>query len=726
MRSFYSFTMFLFFSLILALLLQTSTIVEGTASPVDKNIKNTDVRLLLKQKDYPDRCEFFAIDPIDGRPMAGLKADLYDESETTWLGTKIFDNKGHLSIPKDNKMRCFIIGDKSQPNKIVRKYIAELLPPRLDQDPKHKVKFYTDRPYYRHGETLRAGLVFYDDKIDGMAVVPNHIDKVMVSGLLDDQWGHLTFLPVMTNAGGVAEISYVLPEDEKYTELLFNVEGRYEGEKCINVDVYKHQQFKVHIDSIPSGVVIGQPIIVCGRVRDFDGFPLSASLTLSYSIAPGQSEVSCEVGEDGNFVIETPPVGVFEEYTPDQIKISAKDVSGRRASAETRLIRGTTELSLRTQFLIDVQKLDKAHFVLSTKGQPYICNRLGNLGRYKVFAYLRDAYGSEISLGELPIEGDKAFSMPSLKSGIYTLGLRATDGYGQSVFDEIDNISIYGRFDDLPPSPATLWVEPTTTEVSDGTRDVVVRVGSSYDTYISIFVEEDYNLVYHDVVQVNKGMETFIIPHQVWKGGDLSITVSTWKDGQDTTETIRIKGKSEEISSPISIEALSYVPQSVIPGSEVKRRYVVKQGDQPLINTSILVTVLDRSLLFSSGQKNFWHKINSDLEKNEYKRFAERGLLIGHPIMRRDPKQLEEDFFIKSHLSGLGRMKTGSLAPHSDPTSSGTVFFNTLLRTNEKGEIEYKYTLPQKSARYLEKVFIFDKGLKHQELKNIEFDTLVQ
>lgn len=676
----------------------------------------THSRLKITGQEYEDRCVVFATDPLDGNPIGGLKAGLYDRSEKKLLGTLVFDAKGCIVIPKRKEDSYLLVKDNRIPEGSHKIYINQKYTPLPRTETRKTVEFYTDRPVYRYGQTVKVGLVFYKDKPKGMEVVPNHSDVLTVYAVADGKNVKLATFPVTTTANGAAELSYTLPDDEGYTNFFLSIKGEYESRHYLNVQSYKLQHLQVHIDSIPSGYVIGKPLRIHGRVTDFNGLPTSARVMISYDVASARSTLSHEVGESGIFAVETSPISELKQYYMDHLEVSAIDALGRIATTSLAMHKDTTDLPLSASALVSDLRLDKEDFTLDTSTQPYTHLPLGDLTKYKVFAYLKDNQGKETRLGELPIKGSKAFSIPSIKSGEYILGLRAIDGYRKPVMSEKNKILIYGRKAKQPPVPMTLWVQPYCPKDSDK-KDIVLSISGSYDTYVSIFVEEESDLVYHDIIPIRKGLRTVRIPRSILKGGAINIRLSTLRHGEAFNETVTIGPEMTNTTRSIAIEPASETKKTFIPGAEVRRQYVITEGGKPLTNAAVFVTVFDKAVLDVDGGRGFWSMINPLYDTDHY-------VLYSEPMMslaKGENVRLSSAVALRGASEEAKGDAFGGLQTRAD--FSETAYFTALLRTNAKGEVEYKYSLPDTQTKYVEKVFVFDKTLKHQSIEDFEFDV---
>ena len=676
-------------------------------------------RLVINSREYNHLHEIFALDPVDGSPVKDVRGKLYDRSEKEVSGTVTFDHEGHASVPRQKEEMYLVIKDERMAEAEYKIYIDGIYEPVIRQEMIPSVRVYTDRPVYRYGQTVKAGLVFYDDKPGGLDVVPNHSDRVIVYADIEGKRTRLATLPITTNTNGVAEVSYNLPKDEAYTNFAFSTEGAYKTLHYLDVRSYKLQHVQVHIDSIPSGYVIGQPMIIHGRITDYNGHPSSGRVTIVYDTGKAEKSISQEVDGKGYFVVRTLPISDVKGYYVDYLRVSAIDALGRIATTSLGVRKDRTDLPLNAAALITAPAIDKADFTLGTESQPYVRSSLGDLGRYKVYAYLKDARDRVVELGELPINGSKHFSMPDLESGIYTLGLRATDGYGKLIVNESKDVPVYGRKDKQPPVSTPLWVMPYSPKDSDK-KDFLIRVGSAYESSVLLLVDDGSALLHYDLLRVNKGMATVRIPRKIFKGDEMNVRFSTMRNRELFTETVTIPAETHKDAKEVSIELINEETTSA-PGAEVSRRYIVKDGGKPLADAAVLVTVFDRAVLDIVGGSSFWETISPASEAYGYPRLMSiRGMDMAEQTMKVASVEMDTSQGVpmaaRGNFSDDVQMKIRS-------DFSETAYFTALLTTNAKGEVDFKYSLPHTQTKYVEKVFVFDKKLKSQQIKDFDFDV---
>lgn len=667
----------------------------------------------------------FARDPLDGKPLPGVVITRYNQADNSVISKMITNTKGRTSMPYLDRETYVVIEDNRLARGYEHFYIFPKRPVRVRTATYKIAQIYTDRPVYRHGQTVKVGVLLYKDMPKSMAVAPNTPGKLVVTASVNMREVKLETLPFTTNANGVAELSFTLPKDEDYQMFGLKVEGRYKGSESLDVKAYKRQHLAVFVDSVTSGYVIGKPLVIHGRVTDYNGLPTAAQLNIVYDMTGKRATMPHSVGNDGKFVVTTPPLSHKQHHYINEVRVSAIDALGRIATDAHSYQKDTTDLPLNAEALSSIKGIDKDDFILSTETQPYVNLRLGDLNRYKVFAYFRDTNGKVFELGELPINGVKKFSLPSLPSGQYILGLRAKDGYGNPVVDEAKDYIIYSRTDKLPPIPTALWVLPILKK-----GDKTLRFGSSYDSYISLLFTSGEDILMHDIVHVNKKIVDYKIPRDLLSKGELDVKFISYNNGIPDYQKINVLSKDVASTDSLNIVGIKE-GEKFFPKAKVHRKLVIKDSKgKPLAHSPVFVTVFDKAVLQATTNQSFWSYVLTRQDEtvfgyNDFRTSYDPGAVL----LRSDGLSEEAQCMqvTPTPFSENSAMKAGF-----PPAASGiqvrsdfseTAYFTVLLETNANGEIVYDYELPDTQTKYVEKIFTFDKSLKLQSIKDFSFDV---
>ncbi len=688
---------------------------------------------------YPnnEEVEIFVFDTYDGKPLKDIPVKVYTHKKQ-FLETLHTDSKGYVSIKRRNTIAFAEISDKRLIGQRSETHIPQIYVTSKSETLSHNIEFYTDRPIYRYGQEVKVGVILYKDYIEGLTIAPNRDGEVVLTAYRDGQQETLAKSAFKSNANGVAELSFTLPDDEAYGGFyLTATAGEYSGSHHVNVKSYKLNHLSVHIDSIPSGYVTDRPLIIYGRVSDLNGNPTPASIILSYDHNNPKARMSYEVGTDGRFVLQTPPIkGGKSSYHNTLIRVDATDPLGNVANAHERRVLRDTNLPLSASLLTDSRRIDKRDIRLSTTGQPYTTLKLGDLTRYSVSAYLTGKGGQRIELGTLPINGEVTLSRPDVKSGAYTLTLTGVDLYGKVVQDSIENIVFYGTEDKVPPVETALWCvrEPKTSRLkrqrtsvetvlwcvremrqeAEAGRDVVFAIGSSYDNYISveIYNKDNNKLIRHEIIRCNKEIRRYTVPETLLRGSSATVYFSTERNNTRNRIEEEVIGNQTYKEDDLVIKNLPQKERHT-PGAKVSRRLMVtdsKGGVQA--GVPVFVTVFDKAVLEASGRDLFWKTIASYNYRYDvkirgavpYGETAEMMALSENMVMKQAAVDMIQEEEVRSDFSE-------------------TAYFTVLLTTDERGEVAYEYTLPDTQTKYVEFLYTFTKDLKKQRVERVEYEV---
>ncbi len=666
---------------------------------------------------YPNNqeVEIFVVDTYDGKPLKDIPVKVYTNKKQ-YLETLHTNSKGYVSIKRRNTIAFAEISDRRLIGQRSETYIPEIYVASRSETLSHNIEFYTDRPIYRYGQEVKVGVILYKDYIDGLTLASNLDGEVVLTAYRNGQQETLAKSAFKSNANGVAELSFTLPVDEEYGGFyLTAAAGEYSGSHHVNVKSYKLNHLSVHIDSIPSGYVTDKPLILYGKVSDLNGNPTPASIILSYDHNNPKARLSHEVGTDGRFVLQTPPIkGAKTSYRSTLIRVDATDPLGNVATAQERRALRDTNLPLSASLLTDSRRIDKRDIRLSTTGQPYTTLKLGDLKRYSVSAYLTDKDGQKILLGALPINGEVTLSRPDVKSGAYTLTLTGTDLYGKVIKDSIENIVFYGTEDKVPPVETALWGVREMRQEAEAGRDVVFAIGSSYDNYISveIYNKDNNKLIRHEIIRCNKEILRYTVPETLLRGSSATVYFSTERNNVSNRIEEEIVGNQTYKEDGLVIKNLPQKERHT-PGAKVSRRLTVtdsKGGVQA--GVPVFVTVFDKAVLEASGRDMFWKTISSYHYRYDVKT---RGAV---------PYGETAEMMALSENMGMKQVAV-DMIPEEEVRSdfSETAYFTVLLTTDERGEVAYEYTLPDTQTKYVEFLYTFNKDLKKQRIERVEYEV---
>ncbi len=557
--------------------------------------------------------------------------------------------------------------------------------------PTTKADYYTDRPMYRRGQEVKVGVVVSKLGAKEEQTLPRYNLLLTLNAWREAERVQLSQVSVTTNTQGVAETTFQLPEDANLSN--FSIESAI-GSQNIRVEDYKRSYLSVQIDSIPKGYVLGHPLVVMGKTTDLNGNPTPAKVLMEY----GDSQrIEVQSGDNGLFTITTPKI----EYRGYGIKLTASDALGNTATTYKHISTEETDMPIEAYSLSRGNKQNKEHFTLSTKDQPYTKRLLGNLAQRHLYAQLVNQRDT-IALGELPIEGDKVFSLPQLASGTYSIRIYTTDGYGKLQVKETEPVYFYGSKDQKLVGEHLLWA----VRLESGE----ILYGSSYDLPITCILEQQGIVKERRLLRTKAGqLQRLSIPEEA----SGAITLFALRYMEEASERIELNEEGTK-EGKASFVGFSF-EEPFLPGANFdKRVQVLDKAGKPLAHVPVIVTVFDKAVADAAGSSYFWSLVSSP-----------------EPMFIAQPRAM----YAKSH--GLGVEELAVLAESvavADANGTGedaplrsnfveTAYFSALLLTDERGEVHLSFKMPDTQTKYITKLYAFSTDLKEQVMDEATFEV---
>lgn len=328
----------------------------------------------------------------------------------------------------------------------------------------------------------------------------------------------------------------------------------------------------------------------------------------------------------------------------------------------------------------------------------------------------------------------------SPEPGWYALRVQALDNKGQNIVSE-QRFTIYNPQSDKVPSPEVLWSVMSSEEALPG-DELSLVVASAVNAVVWLETEINGKITDSRQIQLNKGLTTLKIPVTEECRGNFGVHLSTVYLGRNYTVShmVRVPFTNKQLK----IE-LSAFRDEVLPGSKEKWKLRVSGLDGTPSRSEVMLGMYDASLdalgfnnswamhLFPERQlQRNWRDAGSFswaqgwslyIDWNELINFyrspdcrlnwfgAEgygRGMMkTGGVMMNADMESdaafmqlsgVAEEEIIGLQEEGAGNSEgSGSYFANLLPRSkfNETAFFYPALNTNQTGELEFEFTLPE-------------------------------
>lgn len=662
----------------------------------------------------------YAMDRQDGSPVSGVEVKVFRGDERKRPIATLYTGEGGEVVVRQTPPRGgYLFISVKDPRMLEERFFtiygAQKWPAGT-ANPKRQAEthFYTDRPIYKRGQTVKVGIVTVTRKGDVVMAEPNTLQKVKLTALRDGVEEVIETQTITTDDRGVAEATFTLPKDEHLSD--FTLDTPY-GDESLRVEDYKLMHLSLTIDSIPTGYVSGRPMRIYGRTEDLNGHPVAARLTLQYDV--DGKRMTGRSGSDGHFMLETEPLtksATGGYYWNHPITLSAADAIGDVTDESLAMEKDTTNLPLSANLLLGGKHIfNRLDLTLSTESQPYQRMRLGDLSRYRLTATWIDAKGKQVREPiELPMKGKRQLSLASLPSGSYRLRIETTDYWGQVVTDESDPLYLYSPTDDRLQGEVPLFATMT--------KEGEILYGSSHGGTLSLLMVRERKGSVHQFLSVEPGKLYRIRPME----GTLSVVLSAYYRGEETSRRIELREYGEESGDKEKTHTdgleMKEGEGRFVPGADFSRRFtIVSRAGKPLSEVPVLVAVFDKALTEASGNEQHWSKIGDSpvlyqgLGCNLYGAVLMESAVASPRAMMKQSNVVNDEVMVVAEGAGSDGQ------PRLRKNFAETAYFTALLRSDKEGRVQLDFKLPDTQTEYVLKVYSFAPDFKEELLEDHNF-----
>ena len=662
----------------------------------------------------------YALDRQDGSPVSGVEVKVFRGDERRRpIATLYTGEEGEVVIRQTPPRGGYLFISAKDPRMLEERFFTIYGAqkwPAGPAEPKRQAEthFYTDRPIYRRGQTVKVGIVTVTRKGEVVKAEPNTLQQVKLVAYRDGVQEVLETQTITTDDRGVAEASFTLPEDEHLSG--FSLSTAY-GDESLQVEEYKLMHLSLTIDSIPTGYVTGRPMRIYGRTEDLNGHPVAARLTLQYDV--DGKRMTGRSGSDGHFMLETEPLtksATGGYYWNHPLTLSAADAIGDVADESLAMEKDTTNLPLSANLLLGGKHiLNRLDLTLSTESQPYQQMRLGDLSRYQLTATWIDAKGKQVGEPiDLPMKGKRNLSLGNLPSGSYRLRIETTDYWGQVVTDETDPLYLYSPTDDRLVGEVPLFATMT--------KEGEILYGSTRGGTLSLLMVREGKGSVHRFLPVEPGKLYRLRPME----GTLSVVLSAYYRGEETSRRIDLTEYGEESGDKEKTHTAGLEMKEgegrFVPGADFSRRFtIVSRAGKPLSEVPVLVAVFDKALTEASGNEQHWSKIGDSpvlyqgLGCNLYGAVLMESAVASPRAMMKQSSVVNDEVVIVAEGAGSDGQ------PRLRQNFAETAYFSALLRSDREGQVQLDFKLPDTQTEYVLKVYSFAPDFEEELLEDHDF-----
>ena len=662
----------------------------------------------------------------NGVPLPGITLSEFRDHKPTGR-TYTTDDKGMVKVPLNKvSMRMVRLTDRRLPEGKVEIWLQQALESQKRVPDDSPLEVYTDRPLYRYGQTLHVGIVTKRPTPKGAVVSPNQSGTLRLVADRNDLKETLQAKEYRTSEHGVAELTFEIPADETLSNFRLVYGDKEETVESIRVESYKLNHLSVQVDSIPSGVVSGEPMTLFGTTTDMNGNHTPANVELTLMISGKRKVFS--VSSSGNFTIvtdtfPTPKSKELRDYVRAYLR--ATDHLGNVATDYHSLLMTTSALPLDADRMLPGTNVDKNHMLFATLSQPYHDNLLKDLEGLTVQLQLKDTMGKLTHLGSVPTNGEVTLSRPDIPSGLYTIVAIAKDRKGNVSTDESQPKYLFDPKDQHLNADKVAWlVAPKV--ILDGDESLQLLVGSSYDTHLQLDVmrhipeESGEELILSRTIRVKNAIQKGDIPASQLGKGNVYVRLRGVHQGDVETETVEITRNTTQ--GEITIQAEDLDGKSFVPGQQIHPTLVIRDNTgEPLRDANVIMTIYDQAIVEASYDGGKWWILRRWKPSLTLSSAFGSNLRVGmvlseNPVM--SMSQAEASVEKKESLSDASP-ESGTQEVRRN--FAETAYFSALLRTDSEGRVSPKIILPDTQTKYLTKGFVFSQDLKQQKITDFHF-----
>ena len=577
----------------------------------------------------------------------------------------------------------------------------------------------TDRAIYRPGQTVSITVIRYrvNESNQVKTIQNENLGITLTKGWRNDA---LWKRKIKTDDFGIAQTEFSIPEDFEPGSYTLRAGDR----PCTQIEIeeYKRPTFKVKLEPYTQPYKMGDTIVIRGKATSFAGVPIAnakvnfetfANTSMwfyrcsTYWNLERYARIALEeynsrgetiTDQEGYFKIEvsllaeavdTPKLKDIPLFLDIVTNVDVIDLTGETQSDSISLPLSNRDWVV---FAEMSDKMEKAGGFVFT---PVVKNPVGCIHecqlRYRVDngEWHTANSGQKLVIQDIPI-------------GKHMLQLEYNNEKFESEFVIFDSKS------SVVPYETDCWEYLSSEVFPEDGSPVIIQVGNSLpDTYILYDIFSGNNLVESGAMKTESGMARRELPYIREYGNGILINFA-WVRNQE------VQSSSMTIKKPIPKMELNHEwiswQKDYTPGGHVKWIAIIKNSDGQLVPTNTIAVVYDKALdeLGPHSWSQFGPKLDWNLPRTEWKQYN-IGSLTKHWSVGDSPYDDEIAYECCSPCcitSGspkkgwCNKMDFGGgdgYYPEEKGIRSNyteTAYYASIIRTNDKGEIEIEFDLP--------------------------------
>lgn len=691
-------------------------------------------------------------------------------STLTAVETVVSNNEGmavyHKNIPNNDVFYHAVSGnDKgSLLSRLPDNYYAYS---ESDTTSREVMTIFTDRGLYRPGQTLFYKAILTRTSGDISSIVTN---KPVEFILRDANGRDISKQTGKTNDYGSVSGEFLLPEGALPGS--FSIESEA-GSTHFHVEEYKRPTFEVTFAKIDQTYKFGEEILLRGSAKNLSGISLQHA-TVDWRITRQQTwwwrwggvpehftEGYATTDEEGAFEIVFTPSKPDEQHTLKSaysfvVEATVTDLNGETQTGTYTVTVGDLSMILEIGMPERMEKNSEEIIQISAKNLDGA--EIAATGSYQLYTlYPNDSIDQQVLQGDFITGAQPALQkrLARLPSGKYRLKLQSEDDRKNHIEATKDFI-LYAYTDKRPPIITNDWLIVKNSTFSPAKNGEVI-LGASGQIHVLYELWQENRLLERKWVSLKNENRLFSVPyHSSYKEG-VTLMLTYVKEEKFYAHRVDLLPEKEAQTLAVKLDVFR---DKIRPGAQEEWRISVRDAAGNPAVAEVLASMYDFSLdliypsqpwnmvNYASNRYNSRMGLNRDYSFNlervfgnfmipfekvdafVFDRFNWYGLSFYQEMMMIRGAALEEMVVVgygspklqseaKSEMS-LDMVAEEEMVPGKRDTEAlptirrnfaETAFFYPHLKTNEKGETQIAFTVPESNTRWRFRVLAHDKKL---------------
>lgn len=552
---------------------------------------------IVSQPGLDEPRNLYIVSAVNQQPCSGARITLWPLKNGIRGTAKVMtaDAQGKVSVPDGQYHFMAEAGGNSVAGDLHKNYYG-----RGTRQEELRGQLLSDLSIYRPGDKTQFSVVAYSalDK----KLTPASGRKLRV-WLCDANNQKTDSTDVVTDALGRADGSFIIPQSGMLGSWYMRVEsdGKWITSSGIEVADYKSPTFHVAVESSSETYKAGETLTFRGTAATYAGMPVQGG-KVSYTVkfrpmwwraADSDAEYGGETttGADGSFAISLPTTGIKD--TPYArggyvLNVTVTDAAGetQEAPAVTFTLGDALHIASEVPSVVEVSA-DPA-FKVS------VYDMAGHPVKKTLYYDVTSENGETVASGNF----DSPKFTPDLMkipSGRYAFRFSLTSDFKKNDSSTVvcDSVTIWRPDDKVPPVSTPLWMPQSEVKVPSGTKNVKLRVGSSYpDSYILAQVSDSEKLLRDEWLKVNDGFVTLNLEAPA-DNRRLFVEFAGTRDLQRESRTVTLIPQTQ--TEQLQIETVTFRDR-IEPGAREEWKFRFKLGDKTQSGLPAMAVMSNKAL----------------------------------------------------------------------------------------------------------------------------------